>query len=55
MRYANGQEETLKNCMQRRVKAGHLPKHPLAAHRVKNRQGGLLALLFFNLGATHGQ
>ena len=26
MRYANGQEETLKNCMQRRVKAGHLPK-----------------------------
>ena len=26
MRYANGQEETLKNCMRRRVKAGHLPK-----------------------------
>ena len=26
MRYANGQEETLKNCMQRRVKARHLPK-----------------------------
>ena len=26
MRYAKGQEETLKNCMQRRVKAGHLPK-----------------------------
>ena len=28
MRYAEGQEETLKNCTQRRVKlkAGHLPK-----------------------------
>ena len=26
MRYAKGQEETLKNCTQRRVKAGHLPK-----------------------------
>ena len=26
MRYAKRQEETLKNCTQRRVKAGHLPK-----------------------------
>ena len=26
MRYAEGQEETLKNCTLRRVKAGHLPK-----------------------------